>query len=223
MILTMRIKRKFFAILLLLFAVNSSSIAGDTENEASYRIGVEMAWKLFKVDGLKFSINPEFRFSDGFSYESFHLEPALRYKTFGFLYWGVNYRLSFSPDEDSMTPATTSRYGFSVTARETFGRFTPSVKVLFSNYTDEDIDDKKYLRYRAKLKYNIRKSKFSPYVAGEIYQNLVDDLISKYRYCGGFEFKVKKNNYVDFNYKLDYYTQKYKNRHIFSLGYKVDF
>ncbi len=208
---------------LLLSAFTTPCLAQEVENVAQYRIGVEMDWKLFNVKGLKMSFEPQIRRGSGFSHESLTLETGLRYKTLGFLYWGANYRLTVEPSDVDFTTNKYGRYALSLTAKEDFGRFTPSLRVQYSNYTDEDVDDKKYLRYRAKLDYNIRKCPVDPYILVELYQDLSENLLSKARYGVGVDYKIKKDNYLNFNYKLDYYTLKYKNRHIFSLGYKVGF
>ncbi|MFI3258638.1 MAG: DUF2490 domain-containing protein [Rikenellaceae bacterium] len=225
-----RVKRVALMVALLCGVATQSALADDTEveKEYQYRMGIEMDWTLAK--GLKLSVSPEMRFGDGgFSFEQFQAEAGLRYKTFGFLYWGVDYRLIFRPSEDvssyygSNGPEVDSRYGFSLTAKEKFGRFTPSFRIMYSNYTDDDNDGKVFMRYKAAVKYNIRKSPISPYVAVEAYQNLEVNLLHKMRYSTGFDLKVKKDRYLSFDYKFDFYTLAYKNRNIFSVGYKVSF
>lgn len=221
-----KLKMKLMLLTLIFCGASSISHAQEIENTNQYRIGLSMDWKMFDVKGLKFSLEPELRYGDGFSYERFQLESGIQYKTLGFLYFGASYRFIFEPSEE-MTSAlgvdSHSRYSFHVGAKESFGRFTPSLRVLYTNYNDEDYNDNRYLRYRAKVDYDIDNCKFTPNVYVEWFQDTNEGLLARVRYGAGVDYKVKKDRYLGLGYKLDYYTLKYKNRHIISLGYKVSF
>ncbi len=216
-----RLMFRVIASLLLLCGIATNASAQDVEREGQYRMGIDMGWKLAK--GLKFNVAPQFRFGDGFSLDQFQVEAGLSYKTFGFLYWGVDYRLAVVPTAENINPEVNSKYGFSATLKQDFKRFTPSLRVMYTNYSDEDIDDKAFMKYRAKVEYNIRKSKFTPYVAVEAYQGMDEHLLAKMRYSTGFDFKVKKGRYLCVDYKFYFYTLKYKNRNVFDIGYKFRF
>ncbi|MFI3303938.1 MAG: DUF2490 domain-containing protein [Rikenellaceae bacterium] len=223
----MKLITKIGALLALIITLSAATLsATEIEKVNQVRLGFDMSWKLAK--GLKLNIAPEMRRGEDFVLDQFQMEAGLRYKTFGFLYWRASYRFIIVPDHESSatyyTPTDKNhRYGFSLTAKQKFGRFTPSLRALYSNYSDEDIDDKAYMRYRAKVEYNIRKSPFTPYIAIEAYHGLDKGMISKMRYNTGFDLKVKKGQHLNVDYKFDLYTLKYKNRNVYSIGYKFDF
>lgn len=223
MMTVIRINRhifRAFALIVCVLGFHAQSFAEDIDNESQYRIGVELDWDLTKR--LKLSVEPQLRIDDDVSVDRYQLETGLSYKTFGFLYWGASYRLIVTSSE-SLQAESSSKYGFSATAKEKYGRFTPSLRLMYSNYSDEDSENSEFLRYRAKVKYNIRRSSLTPYLAIEAFQDLEESELFKTRYTAGFDLKVDKNRSFDFNYKLDLYSLEYKNRHIFSVGYKLSF
>lgn len=212
--------RKTLKIITLLTLVSMTSYAQDVENEMQYRTSLELNYKIAK--GLKLDISPQIRFDDELSLDRYLLEAGLSYKTFGFLYWGTTYRLIIKPQEN-LKSETYNKYGFNLTAKEDYGHFTPSVRLSYSNYADDDINDKQFLRYKAKVKYNIPKCKFTPFVSVEAFQELEDNALFKMRYSTGFAYKLKKNNYLKLNYKLDYYNLEYRNKHIVGVAYNYKF
>lgn len=211
-------KLKIIALALVLCGISSQSFAQDydVDNDFQYRLGLDFSWTLVK--NLKLSIEPQFRIEDPFDFERFQVEAGLKYKTFGFLYWGAQYRVMFEPGGNNF-----GQYAFNITAKEDFGRFTPSVRVQYSNYTNSSITDKEFMRYKAAVEYNIRKSPFTPYASVEVFHSLDVNLLYKTRYSAGFDLKVKKDRYLNFDYGFEYYALDYKNRHIFSIGYKFKF
>ncbi len=216
----MTVMKKKITISLLFISLLTMGYAQDVENEAQYRMGVELDFKIAK--GLKLMVAPQLRFDNDFSVDRLQLETALRYKTFGFLYWEANYRRINKPQDD-LSSEKFSKYGFSLSAKETYGRFTPALRLRYSNYADDDVDDKQFLRYKASVKYDIKKCKITPSLAIEAFQELNDYELYKMRYTAGADYKLMKNNYIGISYKLDYYKQEYRNRHIISLGYKYSF
>ncbi len=224
----MRIKRLSILLSLLLMMVTSSYADGtraDIEKESNWRLGTDFQIKLAK--GLKLDIEPELRLNDGL--DSFLLNGGLSLRTFGFIYWGASYRLVCDREISGTTNFSTryeyewdisGRYAFDVSYKDDFGRLTPSFRVRYNNYTDEDLSDEKFMRYRAKLEYNIRKCSFTPSVYTELYHGLDEGMLSKIRYAAEVEFKANKKSSLSFGYKLDYFLLKYKNKNIFSVGYK---
>lgn len=222
----MNIKRIILATLLLLLTTVAISYADgtryDVENDYEYRTSLEFQFKLAK--GLKLNISPELRFNGGFDNLVFNGD--LSYKTFGFLYWGASYRLIADRGEGNSYRADWDyyhRYAFDVTFKESFSRFTPSFRLRYTNYMDSDVTDKAFLRYQAKVNYDIRKCKITPYVGIEAFQEMTDLMLSKMRYTAGFEYKISKKASLSLDYKLDYFILEYKNSHIFSAGYKYRF
>ncbi|MFI3280644.1 MAG: DUF2490 domain-containing protein [Rikenellaceae bacterium] len=214
-----------------LFTAYAGGSKDDVENVYKYRVGVDLQFKLFK--GMKLDVGPELRYYEG--YDMFMLNGGLTYKTFGCIYWGASYRLAVDRLESTTTTYSYSgfgsnydsetyhRYAFDVTYKDDFKRFTPSFRLRYSNYTDDDVFDGEFLRYRAKLEYNIRKCKFTPFISAEGFQELNEMMLYKMRYSTGVDYKFSKNSSLGVDYKLDYFSLKYKNAHIFSIGYKYKF
>lgn len=233
----MNIKRIILIPLLILGAVVTAFADGtkdDVEVLYKYRFGVDFQIKLAK--GLKLDLEPEFRFCDG--YDKLLLNGGLTYKTFGCIYWGATYRLDVDRVESSSSSSqsmysgfgtnnydseVSHRYAFDVTYKDKFGRFTPSFRLRYNNFADDDIDDKEYIRYRAKVDYDIPKCKITPHVAIEAYQELDENMLYKMRYSTGFDLKTGKKSSLSLDYKFDFFTLKYKNANIFSAGYKFKF
>lgn len=204
---------------------------GDPENISKYRYGVEAEVKIMK--GLDFSFAPELRYEDGF--DKIQLDGTLTYKTLGCLYFGATYRLIFDRGEESSSYSSFSyggtsydwdtyhKYAFDITYKEKYGRFTPSFRLRYNNYSDEEITDKAYMRYRAKVDYNIKKCKFTPSVAIEAYQELEDNMLYKVRYSTTVDYKIAKGRALSLGYKFDFFNLKYENAHIISTSYKIKF
>lgn len=200
------------------FSVQSS--AQEVENNYQYRFGIDLNWDLVK--NLKLSVAPQLRFEDGF--QRIQFEAGLRYKTFGFLYWGASFRAEIEPSDVDNEPADKyGRYAFNVMARKKFGDFTPSVRVMYTNYTNESVTDSEFMRYKGAVKYDIPKCKITPFVSVEAFQAMDENMLHKMRYSTGFDLKVKKGRYLNVGYMFDYFILDYKNRHIFELGYSFDF
>lgn len=76
---------------------------------------------------------------------------------------------------------------------------------------------------KASLAYNIKKSKFTPFAGAEIFHEINENHLYKVRYSLGSEYKINKKNAISIAYKLDYYQQKFENKHIMYVGYKLKF
>ncbi len=230
----MKLKRIILIPLLLLGLLPSVYADGtkdDVETDYKYQVAIDFKIKLAK--GLNLNIEPELRFYEG--YDKFHLNGGLTYKTFGCIYWGAAYRLvvdrvesssaynSFGSFGSAYDSEIYHRYAFDVTYKDKFGDFTPSFRVRYNNFTDEDIDNKEYLRSRAKVAYDIPKCKITPFVAAEAFYRIEDSSLYKMRYTTGFSLKVNKKSSFSAEYKFDMFRYKYKNIHTFGLGYKCKF
>ncbi len=199
----MSIKKIILPLLLPLVAISSLYAGDGTRDDVEvvnkYRFGTDFQIKLMK--GLNLDIEPEFRFNGGF--DDFILNGSLSYKTFGCIYWGATYRLICDREEsDTASVATTSslfwgdtqkayeweclgRYAFDVTYKDKFGRFTPAVRLRYNNFADDDGEDEyysdsKFLRYKGKVEYDIRKCKLTPELAVEAFQELFGGPIGSY-------------------------------------------
>ncbi|MFR9649235.1 MAG: DUF2490 domain-containing protein [Rikenellaceae bacterium] len=230
----MSFKRLILTAALLISSIAAAFADGtkdDVEVLYKYQFSAEVEYKIIK--GLSVNFSPELRFCEG--YDKLLLNAGVEYKMFGCIHLGATYRLDVDRVEGSGSSYSMSgfgnnydsevshRYAFDVTYKEKFGRFTPSFRVRYNNFTDEDIDDKEFLRYRAKVDYNIRKCKITPYLSVEAYQDLTENLLYKMRYATGFDFDMNKKSAISLDYKFDFYCLEYKNANIFSVGYKYKF
>lgn len=198
------------------------SSAEELETNFRYRYGLDFQIKI--IDGLKLDLAPELRYKDG-SLDKFIFGAALSYKTFGVITWGATYKFVGEPKDIGYRRDMEwcGRYNFDVEWGDDFGRFSPSVRVRYDNYADDDIDDKEYLRYRVKLEYDIKKCKLTPGISVEAFQELGDMMLYKMRYSAELGYKFTKTFSMGVNYKFDFFNLEYKNNHIFSLGAKFKF
>lgn len=217
----MKILKYPLTLLMLLFMSNTNLQAQDVENDIRYRTSFQL--KLKPAKKLKLSFTPELRFGEDFSLSSYLVESELVYKPLKYLYLGANYRFTINP-RDSKETEYLHRFGLSATVKKKIDRFTPALRVSYTNYADDDSDDdsdNNFMKYKLSLNYNIKKCKLTPSVGAELFQQLGSSGIYKMRYKAGLDYKLFKNNYLSINYKLDYYIKEYKNKHIISLGYKL--
>ncbi len=211
---------KVSALGLILLLLVSTLKAQEVDNELQTRTEVELSFKPIKK--LKVTFMPQLRFDENFSLDKYLLETGAEYDLFKFLEVGATYRFIVNP-RDTKDTEYLNRYGLSVTTKTELGRFEPSFRLSFTNYAEDDVDDKTFLRYKAGVKYDIPNCKLTPFVALEAFQELDEGDLYKMRYAAGIDYKLFKNNYLGLDYKLDYYQKEYTNMHIISLGYKIKF
>lgn len=205
---------------LIISVITTTAIAQEISNEVQTRTELELAIKATKK--LKLTISPQLRFDENFSLAKYHFEGGAQYKVHKLLSVGGKYRFIVNPRETKDTEYF-NRYSFNATVKKDFDRFKPSFRLRYSNFADDEMSDENFLRYKTSLKYDISKSKITPYIAAEAFQQLSANNLYKMRYSAGADYKLFKNNFLGLNYKLDYYTQEYRNRHIVSVGYKLKF
>ena len=198
----------------------SGSYAQEVENEFQSRTLIDLSFKPFKK--VKFTMSPELRFNDDFSLDKYLLEGEVEYKFPKLFSVAARYGLVGNLRNEKATEYF-GRYAFSAQLEKKFNRFEPSLRIMYSNYADDDVQDKKFMRYKAKLKYDIPNSKVNPFVSFQLFQDLNEGGLYKTRYAIGADYKLFKKNYLGASYKFDYYNNKYLNRHIFSIRYKIKF
>lgn len=211
---------KIAPLIFVLVLLVTTAKAQDIENELQTRTQLELTYKPIKK--LKLTFMPQLRFDENFSLDKYLFEGEAEYKALDFLELGATYRFVVNP-RDTKDTEYFNRYGFSATAKKEFGRFEPAFRLRYSNYADDDADDKSFMRYKATLKYDIKDCKITPFVAAELFQQIDGGDLYKMRYSTGLDYKLFKNNYVGVSYKFDYYNTEYVNKHIISLGYKIKF
>jgi hypothetical protein len=206
-------------IILLLFA-STKNQAQEVETDFQTRTSLDLSFKPFEK--LKLSFTPELRFDENFSLDKYVFEGGAEYKVLKFLELGATYRFGINPRDNKDTEYA-SRYSFSATAKKDFSRFESAFRLRYTNDADDETSSEYFMRYKASLDYDIRKSKITPSVAVEAFQQLQDGGLYKMRYTAGMDYKLFKKNYLGLDYKFDYYQNEYKNRHILSVGYKIKF
>ena len=209
-----------YTFIILLLFVSTKNKAQEIETDFQTRTSAEVSFEPFKK--LKLSLTPELRFDQDFSLDKYLFEGEVAYKPVKFLSLAATYRLGGNLRDNKDTQYF-NRFAFSATAKKEFNRFEPAIRLTYTNDADDEINKEEFLRYKASLNYNIRKSKITPIVGVEAFQRLSDAELYKMRYSAGVDYKLFKKNYLGVNYKFDYYEKEYKNRHIFSLGYKIKF
>ncbi len=213
------IPKAFFLIFLLSITQNEIQ-AQEIENQFQTRTELELTYKPIKK--LKLSFIPQLRMDENFSLDKYLFEGAAEYKALKYLDFEAAYRFVVNP-RDTKDTEYANRFAIGATVKKEFGRFEPAFRLQYTNDADDGGSAENFLRYKAKLKYDIAKCKITPYVAAEAFQQLDGSGLYKMRYSTGLDYKLFKNNYLGLSYKLDYYNKEYKNRHIVSLGYKFKF
>lgn len=216
-------KRKLINIgwlIIILILIRTVVTAQKIKNDFETRTAVSLSFKPIKK--LKLSFIPEMRFDENFSLDKYLFEGEAECKVTKFLDVAATYRFVVNP-RDTKDTEYFNRYGFSATAKKEFGNFEPSFRLRYSNYADDEITDKSFMRYKASLKYDIPDCKLTPFIAAELFQQTDGGNLYKMRYSSGFDYKLFKKNYIGVSYKFDYYNTDYLNKHIISLGYKMKF
>lgn len=216
--MTMNIIRSYLIIFLLLF-LNSNIYAQETKNQTETRTSFTLSTK--PVKRLKLSFSPELRFNDSFSLDKYFLEGKASYSFSKYLSFDAGYRLYGNKKENKETDHY-NRYELATNFEKWIWRVKSSLKISYTNNSDDD-ENGNFLRYRAKFKYDIKKCKVTPYLGTELFHSIKASNLHKMRYFAGVDYKLCKKNYLCLNYKFDYFLNEYKNKHITSIGYKLNF
>lgn len=215
----MKILKTLFITNLMVIIWLSPAKAQEVENDFETRTSFRLRPKL--SDKLKLRITPEVRLDEEFSIAKYILAGEGIYEPIKILALGAKYYFIGDINKNSDNEHH-SRYAFSATIKYKFNRFEPAFRIRYSNYADDEITDKNFLRYKASLEYDIPKSSLTPFLGAELVHQLADNELYKMRYSAGIDFKLFKNNYISLSYKLDYYLQEYRNKHIVDLTYKIN-
>ena len=209
-----------FAFIILLLLASTKNQAQEIENNFQTRTSAEFSFEPLKK--LKLNLIPEVRFDENFALDKYLFEGEAVYKPVKFLSLGATYRFGGNLKDNKDTEYF-NRFAFSATAKKEFKRFESAFRLRYTNDADDEVSNEDFLRYKASLKYNVRKSKITPFVGVEAFQRLSDAELYKMRYIAGIDYKLFKKNYLGVSYKFDYYKTEYLNKHIISLGYKIKF
>lgn len=206
-------------LILLLLIFTTSVNAQEVENDFQSRTYFTASTKLLK--NLKLSVTPEIRFDDSFAIDKYLLEGKLSYGITDNLSVGTGYRF-YANERETKSTEYDNRYSFNIKYKKEFLRFEPSLKISYTNDSDDD-SNANILRYKAEINYNIKKCKITPFAGAEAFQETSGGELNKMRYFLGLDYKLSKKNHIEANYKFDYFQNELKNKHIVSLGYKLKF
>jgi len=202
-----------------------------SKTSPSYWTELEFSKKIFK--NLKLEFNPELRLLNNFKMDAYILEGGLSYKLHKYITIAGYYRYEDSWDYKKKTgkykgQVKTSRIAFDAKSGATFRRFDCQFRLRYTNSPDfddsSDDDEAAFLRYRAKIGYNIKHCKLFPYVSSEIFHDLDAKEISKIRYTAGINYPFYKRNEVGVFYRLqDFHEAGKSSLSIIGLGYGFKF
>lgn len=209
-----------FLFVALPFTGNAQS-SDNVENELSTWVSTSFSTKVVK--DLTFSVSPEIRLKDNFEWNKFLTDFQLEYHPIKYIEASLGYRFIVNTTSDGQL--LQNRFFFDVAAKKKFGRFRTKLQLKYTNESDFKADDQaeNYLRYKAQVNYNIRKSKFTPYSSAEAFHKLNSSEIELMRYQLGTSYKLNKHNSIKAGYALDYFLHEYKNTHILKLSYSYKF
>ncbi len=210
-----------FIVFLLLAFTSSESMAQDVINDFQSRYSVGISAKLNKKWGV--SLAPEVRFDENFNTDRFLVDAKIKYKLWKYVSLGATYRFDVN-FRDVKETQYLNRFAVNTTFHTKLEGFKPALRIQYSNYADDEINDGNFMRYKFSLAYNIKDCKITPKLTTEIFHQLGDNSrLYKMRYGAVLDYKINKKNHISLGYKFDYYNYEYRNKHIIELGYKYKF
>ena len=212
-------KRKYLILAIVLLGL---FIKGHGQT-SEYRASVSVEKQLFK--SLKIVVSPSFRTLKNFSTKEYLIDGGISFKPIKYIDFGALYRFDMV-SADGKDATYKHRYFFSTQLRYSLFRLDAMARAMFTNDGDAGIfseDRNNYMRYRLKLKYNIKSFKLTPFISAEYFYQLNDREFNKSRYTIGGEYKISKSHSVVFEYSWQDYLKKDKTLNIFSLGYNFNF
>lgn len=213
------------------------------------------------TQNLKFEFNPELRLQDGFKMDStngfkmdsYILESGLSYKLHKYITLAAYYRFEEEYKADYKRKKDENGNNIKPKAYEYIYSNNSSNRLAFDIKSGFDVkrlgfqfrvrytkglfnnNDASEFRYRAKVDYDIKGSKFLPFASIELFhdksimETYRDSIsggfkaIDKIRYTGGLTYSVNKNNEITIFYRLQANRVKDESLNILGLGYSHDF
>ena len=212
-------------------------ISGYAQKGPSTWVELEFSKKIIK--NLKFEFNPELRMFGEFKMDSYILESGLSYKLNKYLTLAGYYRYEDAWDYKKKTGAykgqvSLNRLAFDAKSGFELNRFAFQFRMRYTKGIDLNNNASEF-RYRAKIDYDIKGSKFIPFVSVELFhdksileyeRNMISGGfkdIDKLRYTGGLAYTLNKNNGIDLFFRLQDNRIKNVTMNIIGLGYSHDF
>ena len=218
-------------ILLFILAVVSTTSTFAQNGPATW-FELEFSKKIVK--NLKVEFNPELRLHGGFEMDTYILEGGLSYKLHEYLTLSGYYRFeseyNYRNKRQIYEWVPSNRFAFDAKSGFELKRFDFKFRVRYTNGSDFDqtSDSKKsYFRYRAKVDYNIKGSKFTPYISAEAFHDLILKDLDKMRYTTGLAYAINKKNEIGLFYRLQDYMDTSdiikESINIIGIGYSLSF
>lgn len=183
-----------------------------------YRTSFQLKYKI--IDPIKISIEPEVRFDEDFSVDESMISTALEYSPLKLCSLGTEYR--FIRNERKKKEAEyLHRFAIYSDFSKKIYRFQPELKIMYTNYSEDEPTNENYLRTKFTIEYNIPKIKINPYIGYESYYLLNEKTFYKNRYMTGLDIRLFKKNRVKLTYKFDDHLKEYKYKNIFELNYMI--
>lgn len=211
-------KRTIIVFCLIFFGI--STLKAKTEKFGTW-IELEFTKKFLK--DFEFSFIPEFRLQDNFTMDEYIFEGKLGYEPLKFLDLAASYRLN--TNVKTKANEVSHSLVFDATGKVKFNRFKASLRTRISNETDSGDNPLSvyYFRPRAKLQYNIKKSKIEPYLSYELFQDLKENSLIKGRFDMGVSRGIGKLHSVGLYYRMQDYFDLRSSIHILGINYQLKF
>ena len=193
---------------------------------------IELGFSKKVIKNLKVEFNPELRLFGDFKMDTYILEGGLSYKLHKYLTIAGYYRYEKAWDYKKSTGAykgqvASNRIAFDAKSGFDLNRFDFQFRLRYTSGADFDqtTDDKaSYFRYRAKIDYDIKGSKFAPYVSVEAFHDLILDHVDKVRYTCGLNYPLSDHHELGLFYRLQDYSEADKSStNIIGIGYSLKF
>lgn len=213
------------------------TFSGYTQSEPSTWMELEFSKKI--INNLKIEFNPELRLFGGFEMDSYILEGGLSYKLHKHLTLASYYRYEDEYKYKNSTGAykgqeSSNRLAFDAKTGVEIQRFNLQFRLRYTKQIDFNNSGSEF-RYRAKVDYDIKSSKFVPFASVELFQDqsltklekevITGDFknINKIRYTGGLAFNLNKNNEISLFYRLQNNRIKFEKTNILGFSYSHNF
>lgn len=224
----------------LLIAVLAVFLALSAVAQSGPSTWVELGFSKKIVRNLKAEFYPELRLFNDFKVDAYMLEGGLSYKLHDYLTVAGYYRYKntndYKPNRDVYVWESSSRFAFDAKTGLDIDRFNVSFRLRYTNEAEIDNPDEgrySFFRYRGKIDYDIKGSKFIPTASIEAFHDLDANYFEKIRYTGGVAYPLNKDNELSLFYRLQDYLEdpnideilheKKESMHIIGIGYSLKF
>jgi hypothetical protein len=194
-------------------------------------VDLELKGKLFKLVDL--DVNPELRlWNNSTQVDSWLCEIEASVPIVKYFQLGLAYRYQLDVTKPNYNQRV-NRFGVFAGVSYKLKRLKIAYKAYYyQEYTNMNTSELGYVpqkqhRHKLSLKYNIKKSKFTPYAMAEMgftFQPEWKNQERKFRGTIGLEYKIYKHLYVsvDYKYQQQFYNNNPKTDNILGIGMEYD-